>query len=79
MSIMPPKVLGMLAEKKAPIFNPAFFENRENKAIGYPVHTVKPILRFPQGFVKPGYNIGSRGNGVDKAEWPEDLLTEVIL
>ncbi|KIM36718.1 hypothetical protein M413DRAFT_77989 [Hebeloma cylindrosporum] len=62
----------------ARIFNPDFFELRENKAIGVPIQTVKPILGFPEGVVELGYNIGSRGNGVDEARWPEDLLTEII-
>jgi len=62
----------------ARIFNPDFFELRENKAIGVPIRTVKPILGFPEGVVELGYNVGSRGNGVDEARWPEDLLTEII-
>ena len=62
----------------ARIFNPDFFEIRENKAIGVPIRTVKPILGFPEGIVELGYNVGSRGNGVDEARWPEDLLTEII-
>ena len=62
----------------ARIFNPNFFELRENKAIGVPIRTVKPILGFPDGIVELGYNVGSRGNGVDEAKWPEDLLTEII-
>lgn len=62
----------------ARIFNPDFFELRENKAIGFPIRTVKPILDFPGGIVELGYNMGSRGNGVDEARWPKDLLTEII-
>ena len=62
----------------ARIFNPNFFELRENKAIGVPIWTVKSILAFPEGIVELGYNVGSRGNGVDEARWPEDLLTEII-
>jgi len=62
----------------ARIFNPDFFELRENKAIGFPIRTVKPILNFPGGIVELGYNVGSRGNGVDEARWPKDLLTEII-
>jgi len=62
----------------ARIFNPDFFELRQNKAIGVPIRTVKPILGFPEGTVELGYNVGSRGNGVDDARWPDDLLTEII-
>ncbi|KAF8970327.1 CoA-transferase family III domain-containing protein [Flammula alnicola] len=78
MSVTLPLFLRMLMEKGTPIFNPSFFENRENKALGVPIRTVKPVLGFPQGLVKLGYNVGSRGNGVDKARWPEDLQTEVL-
>ncbi|PPQ67239.1 hypothetical protein CVT24_011558 [Panaeolus cyanescens] len=60
------------------IFNPEFFEVRENKAIGKEVKRVKPILKFVDGGVELGYNVGFRGNGVDKARWPEDLMVEVV-
>ncbi|KAH9478543.1 Acetyl-coenzyme A transferase nodX [Psilocybe cubensis] len=73
-----PSYLRMLQEHKAAVMNPDFFETRENRALGVPVKTVKPILTFPEGMVKPGYNIGSRGNGVDQPIWPEDLAEEVV-
>jgi hypothetical protein len=80
MGITIPLFFKMLTQNPlgARIFNPIFFEIRENRAIGAPIRTVKPILFFPEGIVEPGYNVGSRGNGVDEARWPEDLLTEII-
>lgn len=73
-----PSHLRMLDEHQAPILNPNFFEIRKNRAIGIPVRTVKPILTFPEGMVKLGYNIGARGNGVDQPTWPEDLAKEIV-
>ncbi|PPQ87052.1 hypothetical protein CVT25_000024 [Psilocybe cyanescens] len=78
MFITLPPLLGMLASHQAPILNPSFFEIRDNRAIGVPVRTVRPILTFPEGAVKLGYNIGSRGNGVDQPVWPEDLMEEIV-
>lgn len=78
MSTTPPKLLDMLTEGQAPIFNPNFFEIRANHAIGVPVNTVKPILTFTEGIVKPSYNVGARGNGVDQPVWPKDLMEEVV-
>ncbi|CAA7257389.1 unnamed protein product [Cyclocybe aegerita] len=76
MAITIPRVMDMI--KGAIIFQQDFFEIRENRAIGVPVKTVKPILQFPQGAIRLGYNIGSRGNGIDKPRWPDDLLTEIM-
>jgi len=42
------------------------------------VRTVKPILNIKAGKVKLGYNVGTRGNGVDQPRWPEDLMTEIM-
>jgi len=79
MRVTVPLLLKTLHEKAPILFNPEFFEDRENKALGVPVYTVKPILTFPEKAVHLGYNIGSRGNGVDKPKWPLNLLTEVIV
>lgn len=78
MAVTIPHYMAALEKANSPIFNPEFFENRENKAIGAKVRTVKPILVFPEGTVKLGYNVGSRPNGVDKPRWPEDLLVEIV-
>lgn len=69
----------MLTTNAGPIiFNPKFFEMRHAGAIGKNVKGVKPIIQYPQGNVKLGYNVGTRGNGVDQPRWPEDLMTEVV-
>jgi hypothetical protein len=60
------------------ILNPEFFETRHSKAIGEDITTPKPIIQFPEGKVQLKFNVGTRGNGVDQAKWPEDLMTEVI-
>lgn len=59
------------------VFNPAFFEEREAKAIGAKIRAVKPIVDYG-GQVKPGYNVGTRGNGKDAPKWPSDLMEEVV-
>lgn len=61
------------------LFDPEFYEDRESKAIGVTMRTLKPAIKFPNHEVKPGFNIGTRGNGKDQPRWPEDLLTEVIV
>ncbi|KAJ8085869.1 hypothetical protein PM082_004688 [Marasmius tenuissimus] len=73
-----PAMLALLGANTPTLFNPAFFEVRDNKALGVKARTVKPVLQFPDGKVKPGFNIGSRRNGIDKARWPEDLMTEIV-
>ncbi|KAG2003689.1 CAIB/BAIF family enzyme [Coprinopsis cinerea AmutBmut pab1-1] len=79
MGVTIPQYITALKNANSPILSPDFFEDRPNKAIGAPVRTIKPILNFPDGLVQLKYNVGSRGNGVDKPKWPEDLLTEVVV
>lgn len=78
MIITIPRLLQPLAAEQSIIFSEDHFEVRQNKAIGVPIYTVKPILGFPQGVVQLGYNIGSRGNGIDAPRWPENLLEEIV-
>jgi hypothetical protein len=74
-----PHYMKMLAKNSGSvIFNPNFFEVRHAGAIGKDVKGIKPIIQYPQGNVKLCYNVGTRGNGVDKPRWPEDLMTEVV-
>ncbi|KAA8573518.1 hypothetical protein EYC84_005103 [Monilinia fructicola] len=61
------------------ILRDEFFENRETKAVGVTIKTVKPILRFPDGEVELRYNVGTRPNGIDAAHWPIDLMTEIVV
>lgn len=69
-----------MIQQNAPgvIFNPGYFEDRESKALGIKIRTPKPVLKFPEGLVKPGYNVGTRGNGVDKPHWPQNLMEEIV-
>ncbi|KAH8807499.1 alpha-methylacyl-CoA racemase [Xylogone sp. PMI_703] len=65
--------------KKNEVFNLDHFETRSSEALGGLLSRVpKPVLQFPSGVVKLGYHIGTRGNGVDEARWPEDLTCEVV-
>ena len=78
MGMMVPLYIGKL-EKTAPyLFDEEFFEIRDAKAVGAQIRTVKPILRWTDGLVQPGFQVGVRRNGMDKAKWPEDLMTELV-
>lgn len=72
-----PRTLGLLKQHDSDsLLKPEFFEPRESKAVGTTFIQVKPIAQFPNGEVELGYNIGTRGNGVDDPVWPEDLSVE---
>jgi hypothetical protein len=60
------------------LFNPSFFEPRLSKAMDTTFIQVKPIARFENNAVELKYNVGTRGNGVDKPLWPEDLTVEIV-
>lgn len=72
-----PKYMGMIM-KHSNLLDPSFFEDRESKALGVVVRTVKPIIKFENDQVELKYNVGTRGNGKDAPRWPEDLMTEVV-
>lgn len=75
-----PRYLNMIKNfHRDTLLRPEFFEIRESKALGLKLRCVKPILAFPEGSVKLGYNIGTRGNGIDQPFWPEDLSTEIVV
>lgn len=78
MLVMLFKVMGMLKKNSPELFDPAHFETRQCSHLDIAYRTVKPVLQFKEGLVKPGFSVGTRGNGVDKARWPKDLNTEVI-
>ena len=74
-----PRFLQMLKQNSSSIiFNPAFFERRHSGAIGKDIICPKSIIDFPEGPVQLKFNVGTRGNGVDQARWPENLMTEVV-
>ena len=60
------------------MYNPEFFEDRDSGALEVKIRTVRPIIKFENDEVELRYNVGTRGNGVDKPEWPEDLMTEIV-
>ncbi|KAL2430822.1 Acetyl-coenzyme A transferase nodX [Exophiala dermatitidis] len=72
-----PKYIEMI-QKNSSLFHPSFFEDRESKALGVTVRTIKPVIKFERNQVELGYNVGTRGNGKDAPRWPEDLMTEVV-
>jgi hypothetical protein len=52
--------------KDKTLTNPDFFEERPIGALGgLKFRVVKPILQFPVDTVELGFNVGTRGNGVD--------------
>ncbi|KAH0842473.1 hypothetical protein AYO21_10776 [Fonsecaea monophora] len=73
-----PRYIEMMKKDKT-VLNPGFFEKRTSGALdGLVFRTPKPVLQFPPDTVRLGFNVGTRGNGVDQARWPKDLLTEVV-
>ncbi|KJZ74791.1 hypothetical protein HIM_05908 [Hirsutella minnesotensis 3608] len=65
-------------ESSGIFFNEDFFDEFRTDAVGLTIKRVKPVARFKNGAVELGYNVGTRGNGVDKPRWPEDLNDEVV-
>jgi len=77
-----PRVVGGLrddVEIAARLFQPRFFTDEQPKLMGKTMRIVAPVLQFPGGEVEPGYNVGTRPNGVDQPRWPEDLDTEFVV
>lgn len=78
-----PRMLGLLQRNSPHLFKQEYFEDRESKALGVKVRTVRPVLRYrgaeEEETVALGFNVGTRGNGKDKPVWPEDLMTEVVV
>jgi len=74
-----PEYLKMLHKNASDtVLKPEFFENRESKAVGKKIRTVRPVAQFTEGKVKLGFNVGTRTNGVDQARWPKDLGVEIV-
>ncbi|TLS21649.1 uncharacterized protein PpBr36_09591 [Pyricularia pennisetigena] len=55
-----------------------FYTEYYAKNLAQTVRIVAPVLFYPGGEVEPGYQVGTRTNGVDMAKWPEDLGVEVV-
>lgn len=80
MQYLLPDLIGRLVKHKGEVlFRREFYENRESKAVGHTFVQVKPIAQFADGEVELRYNVGTRGNGVDAAKWPEDLGREIVV
>ncbi|KAH7143490.1 CoA-transferase family III domain-containing protein [Dactylonectria macrodidyma] len=75
-----PKVLGLLVKSKPQVlFRPEFYTTTHAKVVDKDIRIVAPVLRYPNGEVEPGYDIGTRTNGVDQPRWPQDLTVEVVV
>lgn len=77
MEVSGPFVLKLMSEKNDS-FRDEYFITRRSGVLGVDIRCLKPALEFPDGEVNLSYNVGTRGNGVDKPFWPQDLLTEVV-
>lgn len=71
-----PIILKMMGDKG--FLREEFFQTIHSGALGVDIRCVGPFMTFPNGEIKLGYNVGTRGNGLDKARWPADLATEVL-
>lgn len=60
------------------LFQPSFFGQFRSEAVGVTIIRVKPVAQFKDDVVELKYNVGTRGNGVDKAIWPDDLTVEIV-
>lgn len=62
------------------LFKPQNFEDRDAPGIlgKMKFRHVKSVAQWPRGMVEAGFNIGTRGNGVDMPHWPEDLSVEIV-
>jgi hypothetical protein len=76
--MLPQVAKSMYQYNAAALFQPSFFEIRESRALEKFIRTVKPVAQYPNGEVKLGFRIGTRGNGVDKAIWPANLNVEHV-
>jgi len=87
MTKMLPQVMGMMFKNSsANLFKPNYFTEAD-APLGKDGKTVKkmkivrPVLQFTEvgsGKVELGFNVGTRGNGVDVPRWPQDLMVAVV-
>lgn len=74
-----PRLIGMLVQNAGTtVMSPEWFEKRPSKNVGKDILSVRPILQFREGNVRPGYQVGTRTNGVDQPRWPKDLMVEIV-
>lgn len=80
MSYTLPRVLQSLEANCADVlFKPEFLQVQKSAAIGKEVRIVKPVVQYPGGVVELKFNVGTRGNEVDGAWWPGDLMAEIVV
>ena len=78
MQFLWPAGVALLRRNAPHVLDEAFFEEREARAMGCTVRCVRPVLVFPGGKVRLGFQVGARTNGVDGPWWPEDLGVERV-
>lgn len=76
--LLPATMQAVANSSGAKLFKPAHFTTYHARSIGKDIKIVAPVLRFPGGEVKPGFQIGTRTNGVDEPWWPDDLSVENV-
>ncbi|OJD32247.1 uncharacterized protein BKCO1_400002 [Diplodia corticola] len=81
-----PRFMAMIKENSSHVLlKPEYFEDRPCGYLGHPIRTPKPVARYEvaegvpeEQKVRPGFNVGTRTNGVDQPRWPDDLMTEIV-
>ncbi|KAK8052184.1 CoA-transferase family III domain-containing protein [Apiospora rasikravindrae] len=80
MQYLLPRTLALVSQNSGhKLLRPEFFTQYRVKSTGKDMRIVAPVLRYPNGEVKPGFHIGTRTNGVDQPVWPDDLGVEVVV
>ncbi|KAI9307505.1 putative L-carnitine dehydratase [Cunninghamella echinulata] len=71
----------LLKQHSPQLWNPDFFEKRDilnGDQHNVKLYTIKPVVRFSNDQVTPGFDIPTRTNGTDAPLWPKDLNTKQI-
>ncbi|KAI9299481.1 hypothetical protein BJ944DRAFT_245192 [Cunninghamella echinulata] len=72
----------LLQQHSPQLWNPDFFEKRDilnGDQHNAQLYTIKPVVRFSNDQVTPGFDIPTRSNGSDAPFWPKDLNTKQII
>lgn len=76
--LLPATMQAIMKSSGAKLFKPEHFTTNHVGSIGKDIKIVAPVLRFPGGEVEPGFQIGTRTNGIDEPYWPDDLSVENV-
>ncbi|KAK8080765.1 hypothetical protein PG997_008583 [Apiospora hydei] len=80
MQYLLPRTLALVSHHSGhKLLRPEFFTQYRVESLGKDMRIVAPVLRYPNGEVKPGFHIGTRTNDVDQPVWPDDLGVEVVV